>query len=367
MWRILIWIPTMDDKIHIKFHWLLKNLQIPEGYTVEESYTIRTYIDRARNMLVDKAIKGKYDYLFFLDDDIYPPSDVLVKLVNSWLDIISWVYRERTGDNRLVIYDDIWWDLANRNKINIALWVIQKSLAVWGGCLLIKVDVLKKMREKYWYNIFSMWNIYEYNGKEYLFDKEIEDINKLKTTYVSEDISFGYRAKTLGYNTFIDTRCLCWHLWPNGMVNVDSSYFCQNSKPLVSILLKNNSIINVLNKNMKNNFEYTIIEWDITKETLKDARWKYIMFLDNVQIPYWLDDLMIEWLEEVDIEWPLLIHNGKCIFRNDNIVNNCRMMKKEELIKYLPISSNVPDFTLYRKLKENNCKCGIVNATALLV
>lgn len=363
MGKILIWIPTLSDKIDIKFHGVLKNLIIPEGYTVDESYVVRTYIDRARNIIVDKAIKWNYDYLFFLDDDIYPNKDILVNLVSTNLDIVSGVYKERADKQRLVVYDDIW-NWINRNKINIALWTIQRAFAVWAWCLLIKVDMLKEMRAKYWYNVFKMWELYEYKREEFMFDMDI-DYKLLKKRYFSEDISFCYRASSLWYKTHIDTRCLCGHLWEYWMIRLTSSDFCTNSKPLISVITKSN--YSGLAKCLKNNFESTVITWNITKDIVKSAKWKYIMFMDNVNISYWLDELMIQWLEEVDIEWPLLMHNGKVIFRNDNIVNNCWMMKKEELLKYLPISTNIPDFTLYRKLKENDRLCGIVEWTADLL
>jgi len=49
----------------------------------------------------------------------------------------------------------------------------------------------------------------------------------------------------------------------------------------------------------------------------------------------------------------MTIVGNKLVARNDNIVTYCWMMKKKELLKYLPIPTTLQDFTLYRKIKEN--------------
>ena len=45
-------------------------------------------IDRARNIIAAQALKGNYDYLFFIDDDNPVPRDALIKLVEDDKDVV---------------------------------------------------------------------------------------------------------------------------------------------------------------------------------------------------------------------------------------------------------------------------------------
>jgi hypothetical protein len=81
MKKILLYIPTFEGKLSIEFIGWLQNVKVPKGYELDISFSKRTLIDRARNMAVEKTIKDKYDYLFFVDDDTYPQTDVLEYLL----------------------------------------------------------------------------------------------------------------------------------------------------------------------------------------------------------------------------------------------------------------------------------------------
>jgi hypothetical protein len=58
----------------------------------------------SRNILMQKAVEGNYDYLIMIDDDEYPMSDdVFYRLVSAGKDMVSGVVRLRVKQENLNI------------------------------------------------------------------------------------------------------------------------------------------------------------------------------------------------------------------------------------------------------------------------
>lgn len=366
MKKILLYIPTFDGKLSIEFVSRLKTIEVPVWYELDISFSKRTLIDRARNMAVEKTIKWKYEYLFFVDDDTYPNKDVLVKLVWNDLPIVSWVYRARGWDHKLMLRERTLIGgkpyYYNLNKINKAIGVIQHIDAVWAWCLLIKRVVLEDMVKVYWQNLFENTTMVFYKGKEYMFDKPIEDFDKISKLFLSEDITFCERAKSMMYDIKFDSRCNCVHEW----VWMDKYMYVDSSDIEVSILVKDTvfpTIQKHLMDKIRSNYEVLFVDDEITKDIIDSTNWDYIMYIDDVEIPYKLEEAMIKSLQECTITWPLIIQNGKWTFRNDNIVTHCWMMKRDDLIQIVPVPTDIKDFTIYRKIKDNKWICAILDAT----
>ena len=366
MKKILLYIPTFDGKLSVEFVSWLQNIKVPEWYKLDISFSKRTLIDRARNMAVDKTIKGKYEYLFFVDDDTYPQTDVLIKLVWDDLPIVSGVYRARGWDKKLMLRERTLIDgkpyYYNINKINKAIGVIQHVDAVWAGCLLIKRTALEDMVKEYWPNLFENKTMMFYKGREYRWDIELTDLSKVSHLCMSEDIVFCERAKSMMYDIKFDTRCNCVHEW----VWMDKSMYVESSDIEVSVLVKPEVYEHIqkhLLDKIKSNYEIWFVDDEITEGSVRSASWDYIMYVDNIEIPYRLEEAMISSLEEANITWPLTLQDWQWVFRNDNIVTHCWMMRKEDLLKIVPVPTKLEDFTIYRKIKEEWWQCAILDAT----
>lgn len=366
--KILIAIPSFDWNLSPEIIWFLMKVKLPKWYTKEVTIIKRTLIDVARNMAVKAAIENKFDYLFFLDDDTLPWYDVLEKLIWDNLSIVTGVYRARGGDKKIMLYEKWMVDgkpyYYNLNKINRRIGVIHKVDACGGGCLLIKTSVLKDMVKEYWDNLFELWTIPFYKWSEYRFDKQvnINDISRLK---LSEDIVFCERATNMMYMIHADTRCNCLHLWENWWIGMDKAMYCDNSDIEVSVLVKDtnfNKIQKMLLDKMRLNYEIVFVDNEITQDIVDSCNWEVVMYIDDVEIPYWLDLAMQLSLLDSIITWPMTIVDNKPIFRNDNIVTHCWAMKKRNLEKIVPVPTDIKDFTIYRKIKENKWKCAILDA-----
>lgn len=349
MKKILLFVPSYEWKLSIDFFSFLHNIIVPDGYTIDISFSVRTLIDTARNMAVKKCIEWKYEYLFFVDDDTIPDKNVLVKMVSNDVWICSWVYRSRWWDNKILLWNKEIIDdkpfFYNVNKINIALWVVQKVDACWGWCLLIKRTVLEDMVKEYWPNIFKLWDMQF----------------KWWPVYLSEDISFCEMATSMMYSINVDTRCKCSH---NGIC-MDKSMYVKSSYDELTILITQDNYDKMrkhLLNNIKSNFDINIVNDCIDKHSIENAA-DYVMYVWDIEIPYWLDVVMIQWLEEAQITWPLTIVEWKWTFRNDNIVTHCWIMKKEDLLKILPVPTKLEDFTIYRNIKKKGWQCWILNST----
>lgn len=137
-------------------------LQTPAAFnvTIKEPYGF-TVAD-ARNLIVDHAIKGGFDYIFFVDDDVLIPRNALVKLVSHKADIVGgFYYRKYYPLESVGIHVD-----ENDEPVPIEILtnkmiqegvkgykigdIIHNTLILPSGITLIKTEVFKNM-EPPWY------------------------------------------------------------------------------------------------------------------------------------------------------------------------------------------------------------------------
>lgn len=172
-----------------------RDIQLPPG----SSYTFVSGMpyDHARNHACELALQGGFKYLFFLDDDVIPPSNVVDILMSNGLDIVSGNYWRRhhpvhpvalmcvNGGTGYIHIDK------NDSKI-------YEVDLVGGGCLLIKRKVLETM-SKPWF--------------EWLCDRE----ELPQGERWSEDYSFCRKAKLkYGFKIHFDARARCKHVGIGG-------------------------------------------------------------------------------------------------------------------------------------------------------
>ena len=168
-----------------------RGLQIPAGGNWF-TYTGMPF-DHARNSACEGALAGGFRHIFFLDDDVVPPSDVIQRLLARNLDIVSGLYFLRSPPICPV--------MMRRVEGQGGQWITEfapgqlvEADYVGAGCLLIRTDVFRKMRPP-WF--------------EWLTDRmDLPPHERL-----SEDYAFLWKARRdHGYKVFVDTGVQCEHI-----------------------------------------------------------------------------------------------------------------------------------------------------------
>jgi hypothetical protein len=149
-------------------------------------------VDRARNYLIDQMLNHPLDptHIFFLDSDIVPRADTLMKLLRHRLPIVSAMYRKR-----LPPYEPMAFVKKGPFLKPIAVkgTKVKTVDAVGAGCLLIRREVFEKIRAP-WFT--SEWRM---------------------EGHLSEDFSFCEKATKAGFKIVVDTTVNPLHLEPMGI------------------------------------------------------------------------------------------------------------------------------------------------------
>ena len=150
--------------------------------------------DMARNSVCMKALEVGASHVFFLDSDVVPPRDAVLRLLHHNLPIVSGVYCRRSPPHGIPV------------MIKNGQWVTSYppnaliEVDVCGaGCLLISTDVLRKLPPqapgRHWFH----WKV---DQRGVYPDGEC----------VSEDFAFNQHARKHGFKTIIDTSIQCKHV-----------------------------------------------------------------------------------------------------------------------------------------------------------
>lgn len=146
--------------------------------------------DHARNSACEKVLEHNFTWLFFLDDDVIPPSDVFSKLVSRGKDIISGLYFRRAEPIMPVMLRHTSERPQFITDFNLGD-VIEADL-VGAGCLLIHRRVIEKMK--------SNW-----------FEWRVDHKHRPDIERTSEDFTFCTMAKEMGFKVYVDTSVRCQH------------------------------------------------------------------------------------------------------------------------------------------------------------
>ncbi len=151
--------------------------------------------DHARNEVCQVALQNGYEWVFFLDSDVIPPRDAIVRLISRQQPIISGVYCRRSPPHGIPVYikNKQWgYGFAPNKLIEVDV--------VGAGCLLIHRSVLERVppidarRGKHW------------------FDWRVDCPNLPEGEAMSEDFSFCLHARKLGWKVIVDTSVMCRHV-----------------------------------------------------------------------------------------------------------------------------------------------------------
>lgn len=152
----------------------------------------RMHVHVAREEMAKKALYANADYLLMIDDDMTCPDDMFEKLYAADKDIIAPLAFTRNFPHKPVMYRCVegWDPLSNCDTFtNFPIMNYPKDKlvqvdAVGFGAVLIKMDVIKKMKAPWFMNPYK----------------------------TGEDINFCYEAKKYGFTTWMDTRVKLGHV-----------------------------------------------------------------------------------------------------------------------------------------------------------
>lgn len=158
-----------------------------------------TIVDKARNELVNMALKDNCDYVLFIDSDMLIPGGAVDKLIEMNVDIASGLYfakgkpylpvaRIKEGDKHFFLED-------------FEFNQIMKVQGVGMGCCLIKTKVFKDLEFPY-------------------FKLEWRETDGIKYQ-IAEDLYFCDEAVKKGYDIHLNTGVLCEHFG----TEVNASHF----------------------------------------------------------------------------------------------------------------------------------------------
>lgn len=122
-----------------------------DGYTVDVKIAARQQVVLARNGLADYALANGYDHLFFIDDDHVWPSDIISRLLKHANDAVSALYFRRVPPFGPVAFQGVALSSGaiEYQRLPVAMGGLVEVDATGMGAFLLKVDVLKKLKQPF--------------------------------------------------------------------------------------------------------------------------------------------------------------------------------------------------------------------------
>lgn len=170
----------------------LRNLQVPGSMVPVAGMPY----DHARNEAVKMFLaNGLYQWLFFLDSDVVPPNDAVLRLLSRNLPIVSGMYSRRSPPHGVpvMIREGVGWiNSFPRNSL------VEADL-VGAGCLLIHRHVLEKVPPQDRVHPWFWWRV------------DDQEAHK-KGMGMSEDFTWCKHVRQHGYKIYVDTSIKCRHV-----------------------------------------------------------------------------------------------------------------------------------------------------------
>lgn len=154
-------------------------------------------VGEARNEIVRLALADKVEYLFFLDYDVVPQPNALIKLLSLKVPIAAGVYHLKCVPPQPLIMVKGWEKAFEEYDYGDLI----KADGVGMGCTLIHMEVFKKI-EAPWFKTSP-----GYSSK-----------TSAILPGMTEDIYFCEKARAAGYDIIVDTTVQCGHVdWRTGI------------------------------------------------------------------------------------------------------------------------------------------------------
>jgi len=133
----------------------LTKLKLPSNcMPLQRSVVLGNFVPAQRELIMRDAVDGKYDYLFFVDDDIVLPEDALEMLLDTAESdprtaVVGGLYYSRDSLRPIAVAD---WNSADTSTAHIPAFTSTSTGIVDGigfGCALLRVAVAAKLRAPY--------------------------------------------------------------------------------------------------------------------------------------------------------------------------------------------------------------------------
>lgn len=151
-------------------------------------------VDVARNYLIERVIDSGAKYLFFIGEDTVVPYNAFKVLHKTAMDnpgnIITGVYYIKLSEPMVGVKNNNWITVPNVDPGQII-----DSWQTGMDCMLIPVDILKKMKEQ------------EPDLPFCCIAKDIPDL-----PFVGEDNFFAHRVRKMGIKVLVNTDVQCLHI-----------------------------------------------------------------------------------------------------------------------------------------------------------
>ncbi len=192
--KVLIGVATAEYARRADWYDYFNQLEKPLG-------TVMTFVHgqspaRNRNLVVDMAMANDCSHVLFVDDDVVMKPDALKKLLAHDKDIVSGLYLMRNYPHQPIAFDNA---LSDGRCLHSWLHDGKKGLipvvAAGLGCLLIKIEVFKKIEKPY------------------------IRLGQLEKDHWCDDIDFCLRCRAAGIQAYLDLDVPVGHqasvtLWP---------------------------------------------------------------------------------------------------------------------------------------------------------
>lgn len=133
----------------------LAQLRLPPGVApLQRSVVTGSYVPAQRELIMEDAIAGGYDYLFFVDDDIVLPADALAMLVETAqadprTAVVGGLYYSRDSARPIAVAN---WDSRDTSTAHVPAFDSTSTAPVDGigfGCALLRVAAARELAPPY--------------------------------------------------------------------------------------------------------------------------------------------------------------------------------------------------------------------------
>lgn len=212
--RILLWMPTIDGRIPMDMMFYI--LTMRTKHEIWFCLPSRTPVSLARNLIIQKAIKDKYDYVRWLDDDNVPLTPTMLDdLIDTGEDIVSALVPSRLkhvdGEHKRCVYS--YRDPINPVHLQTIPWDKFEIDACGLWCCLMSVKCLEQVSQYYPAPCETSTHKYYWVNGRYIHEDYIHEKGDLLRTHaqVSEDLILLDRLRNLWYKLYARTL-FCKHL-----------------------------------------------------------------------------------------------------------------------------------------------------------
>ena len=213
---LLVTVCPPDLTVSISFAKTLRIIQLPPG----SDFMMVSGLPwgAARNQAAKEALDNKY-HLAFLDADIRVLSDSYIKLLGTGLDIVSGLYYQKSLPYMPVMFNDGQDDQGNSIMVPVIDWApgdIVPCALIPSGLTVYRLQLLAK--------------IFEHFPRPFEWGIDVAPVptEKGQLPPSSEDFTFSLRAKSLGFQPFVNTGVVGLHevravVGPKWVVGLPSS------------------------------------------------------------------------------------------------------------------------------------------------